>query len=190
MFPDFKLNNHSELTASLKSIGITHFKEACLYIQKIPFGRNNNPKDFSTVLTENKGTCSTKHGFLGKISEEHLQSDIHVMVGIYMMSEKSHPHLKTVFETYNLKFIPETHAYFRVNDVRYDFSSENFSISEIEPFIIREQRCEPLQLIGWKTMIHKHYIESWIKRQNLSYTPEQVWEIREMCLLSESEKSL
>jgi hypothetical protein len=47
---------------------------------------------------------------------------------------------------------------------------------------VREQRCEPNQMIEWKPMIHKHYLDGWLKRQNLSFTAEEIWEIREACI--------
>jgi hypothetical protein len=33
-------------------------------VKNIPYGRNSNRTDFSLVISENKGTCSSKHAFL------------------------------------------------------------------------------------------------------------------------------
>jgi hypothetical protein len=36
-----------------------------------------------------------------------------------------------------------------------EFTAKGKSIGTIEPFIVREQCCQPNQMIDWKPMIHK-----------------------------------
>ena len=40
------------------------FEELIVKVKNLPYGRNANRYDFSLVLSENKGTCSSKHAFL------------------------------------------------------------------------------------------------------------------------------
>lgn len=183
MLPDFELTADAPLAASFRELELHRFSEACLYVQNLPYGRNLRRDDFAAVLHEGKGTCSTKHGLLSRLAELHAQDDIHLMVGIFLMSEETHPQLAEVLEKHGLKSIPEAHCYFRYEGNRYDFTAKGKDISGIEPFIVREQRCEPQQLVDWKPMIHKHYLEGWLKRQSFDYSLDELWEIREQCIL-------
>jgi hypothetical protein len=174
----------------LQELQITDFAALCNYVHALPYGRNADRINFYQVLSESRGSCSSKHGLLATIAEAHEQTEIHLMVGIFLMSAKTHPVLTEMLASYGLTSIPEAHAYFRCDGQRYDFTFPGRDISAIEAFIVREQRCEPNQLVEWKPMIHRHYIDSWVKRQASGHTAEQIWEIREACiaLLSENEE--
>jgi len=182
VLPDFELDTGIPGMNLFIDLGIRNFTGACGYVHALPYGRNTSRNVFTEVLSEQKGTCSTKHGLLASIAEMHGMEEIHLMVGIFLMSGKTHPKVAPVLEHYGLKVIPEAHAYLRYHDKRYDFTTTKLDISAIEPFIVREQRCEPGQLADWKPMIHRHYLESWLKRQDLAYTIDELWEIREACI--------
>ncbi len=182
MLPDFELTADDPLADAFSERGLSHFGEACTFVQNLPYGRSAQRGDFMAVLPEGKGTCSSKHGLLSLLAEMHGQNDIHLMVGIFLMSAETHPKLAGILQQYGLKSIPEAHCYLRFEGKRYDFTAKGKDISAIEPFIVREQRCEPNQLIDWKPMIHKHYLEGWLKRQDLSYSLDEVWAIREECI--------
>lgn len=182
MIPNFQLAASGLATNAFTSLNITDFHAACFHVQNLKYGRILNPSDFTLVLRENQGTCSSKHGLLALLAEENVQNDMHLMVGIFLMSAETHPVVGPILAQNSLKSIPEAHAYFRYDGKRYDFTAKGKSIETIEPFIVREQRCDPNQMIEWKPMIHKHYLEGWLKRQNLSFTIEEIWKIREACI--------
>lgn len=182
MIPDFEITIPGPWSPFLRELNIYHFSELCAYVHALPYGRNSDRIDFYQVLSESRGSCSSKHGLLATIAEAHQQSGTHLMVGLFLMSGKTHPVLADLLSANNLNAIPEAHAYFRCDGMRYDFTFPGKDISSIESFIVREQRCEPNQLIDWKPMIHKHYLDSWIKRQTSGHTAEQVWDIREQCI--------
>ena len=50
--------------------GIETLQQAFNYIAKLPYGRNSNRIDFSLVVKESKGTCSSKHAFLKSLINE------------------------------------------------------------------------------------------------------------------------
>lgn len=184
MLPNFELTADNEVVHAFRALNLFDFHAACTYVQNLPYGRNAQRGDFLLVLSEGKGTCSSKHGLLGQLAEMHEQMEIHLMVGIFLMSGKTHPKVIKVLSEHGLEMIPEAHAYFRFEGKRYDFTSRGGDIATIEPYIVREQRCEPNQLTDWKPMIHQHYLQSWLKRQQLSYSPEALWKIREACIAS------
>jgi hypothetical protein len=184
MLPDFELVEDFPGKQFLMEKGITRFLDACQFVQNLPYGRNQSRDAYELILTENQGTCSSKHGFLYQIIELHKIPEIELLVGIFLMNGETHPKVAPILRKYNLELIPEAHAYFRYKDKRYDFTAKNMSIEKIEPFIVREQRCESQQLIDWKPMIHKHYLEGWRKRKNCIFTADELWEIREECIRS------
>jgi hypothetical protein len=63
MEPNFLFLSKDNLTLQLKNLGINNWNELTKYIQNLPYGRNANRKDLSLILTEQKGTCSSKHAF-------------------------------------------------------------------------------------------------------------------------------
>lgn len=182
MIPNFHLAARGLATNAFTALNITDFNAACLHVQNLKYGRISNHSDFTSVLREFQGTCSSKHALLALLAEENEQNEIHLMVGIFLMSAETHPAVGPILTKNGLKSIPEAHAYFRYDGKRFDFTAKGKSIETIEPFIVREQRCEPNQMIEWKPMIHKHYLEGWVKRQNLTFTVDKIWETREECI--------
>jgi hypothetical protein len=186
----FEITLHGPWSTLLQELQITDFAALCDYVHALPYGRNANRNNFHQVLSESRGSCSSKHGLLATIAEAHEQTEIHLMVGLFLMSAKTHPVLAELFARHGLTAIPEAHAYFRCDGQRYDFTFPGKDISAIESYIVREQRCEPNQLVEWKPMIHRHYIDSWVKRQTSGHTAEQIWDIREQCIALLSEDSI
>lgn len=182
MIPTFKIIDLGPVSKAFLERGIDDFSNACLHVQALPFARNENPIDFLSVLSEEKGTCSTKHALLATLALENGREDIELMVGIFLMNEETHPQLKSIFEADEIIGVPENYAFLRCGQQRFDFSNSNWSLVDYEHRIVREQRCDPGQMHDWKPMIHKHYIGGWLKRQQLERSEEEIWSLREKCL--------
>ena len=179
---DFELND-GHFSALLKDKGITSFPEACTSIASLPYGRNSRRDDLSLVISEEKGTCSSKHGLLGRILEENNIDDIHLIAGIFLMSPETHPVLTDFFKGKPYSSIPEMHCYLRSEGQRYDFTSKDNRMPAIEPKIIREQRIEPHQTGDWKVKIHQEYIKGWLLRNpQIEMSFEEIWKEREECI--------
>lgn len=182
MIPDFQILGSSPFSNAFLELGISRFSDACRFVQALSLARNTDPTDLLSLLSEKRGTCSTKHALLASLALEQGREDIELMVGIYLMDEVTHPQLKPIFVEHGLIGVPENYAFLRCGQKRYDFSSEGWSLVDFEHRIVREQRCDPNQTHEWKSMIHKHYIGGWLKRQQVDFTIDQIWELREKCL--------
>lgn len=176
----------TELTAigpisdAFRNLKISDFHAACDYIHQLSYGRNTSRSDFTLVLTEQKGTCSSKHALLSILAEENGLQNIELIVGIFMLSAETHPKAAPILEKYTLINFPECHVYLRYKGKRYDFTFPNQSIEPIENKIVREQRIEPNQVIDWKIVIHKDYLTRWLARNPLiPYHLDEIWSIRE-----------
>lgn len=179
----FPLTADLPLTRLFLERGITDFSAACAHVQSLPYGRNANRSDFSLVLTEGKGACSGKHALLASLAEEHGESEIELIAGIFLLSGETHPVLASFFAGKPYAAIPECHCYLRYKGERFDFTSPGNGMERIAPKIIREQRIEPHQVVEWKPNMHAHYLEAWLKRNpQLDLTFEAVWRDREACI--------
>ncbi|MES2589948.1 MAG: hypothetical protein V4622_13300 [Bacteroidota bacterium] len=185
--PNFELISKGKCTSFLDENQLSTFHELIEFVAKIPYGRNSKSGDFYLIFLENKATCSTKHGFLMEICELNNILEVELMVGIFLMSGDYSSKIKPVLDLHNLEALPEAHCYLRFNNQRFDFTTQNSEVKSFESFLIREQRCDSHQVFDWKPMIHKNFLESWLKRKNLGFTVDELWEIRETCILKLSE---
>lgn len=177
---DFKLSSDQTYSTRFREAGIHFFKEACDFVANLPYGRNANREDFGLVLSEGKGTCSSKHALLATLALENEHPEIELIAGIFLMSEETHSKLNGFFADKSYSNIPECHCYLRFNGERFDFTDTSNGLERIAPKLVREQRIDPNQVSDWKVMIHKHYLQGWLNRNpNLSLTLDEIWKDRE-----------
>ncbi len=85
--------------------------------------RNTCPDDPLIVLTEQRGTCSTKHALLRRLAiEQNL--DVALVLGIYEMAEQNTPGVGDILRKYELVLLPEAHCYLRMARRRIDVTRE------------------------------------------------------------------
>lgn len=184
MLTDFQLIEKGAYQTYLEKAGIDTFYQLLDYVQALPYGRTPSRDNFSELFEFQKGTCSTKHALLAEICLLNHQDEVELMVGIFLMNEDYSPKIKPILDQYDLKAIPEAHCYLRYQGQRYDFTSKHSKATDFEQVLVREQRCDPNQVGDWKPMIHQHFIAGWLQRNQLPFTPEKLWEIREECIKS------
>ncbi|MGJ1268687.1 hypothetical protein ACR78F_14460 [Sphingobacterium spiritivorum] len=83
--PDFKIQNNGNMSEEFLNRDILSFYQAINYIQNLDYGRNSNKEDLTTVFTDNKGTCSTKHAILKQLASENEVNNIKLILGIFKM---------------------------------------------------------------------------------------------------------
>jgi len=69
MNTDYNLNSDDQLTKLIKSKGINSWNILTEYIASLPYGRTSNRANFKLVISEKKGSCSSKHALLKKIAD-------------------------------------------------------------------------------------------------------------------------
>lgn len=178
--PDFQLTAEGVYSELFREKGIRKFHDACDYVAALPYGRNAIRSDFSLVLKEEQGSCSSKHALLTALAEENAQSSIELISGIFLMSPETHPVLADLFDGRPYASIPECHCYIRFKGERFDFTDQSGTLERIIPRLVREQRIEPHQVVDWKVVIHKDYLERWLRRNPaMGLSLEEVWDQRE-----------
>ncbi|MEZ4777978.1 MAG: hypothetical protein R2786_01180 [Flavobacteriaceae bacterium] len=178
----FSLTSNGKLTQLVKEIGISTWDELVFFVKNLPYGRNSNRTDFSLVLTERKGTCSSKHGFLKEVAMENGMNHVKLMLVLFKMNGENTPKLESFFSNTTFNYIPEAHTLLRINGVPIDATHTNSDFSKIEKAVISETEIQPKQLSAFKTKAHKEYLKNWIATENITHSLEAIWKMREHCI--------
>jgi hypothetical protein len=178
----FNLNSSEKLSKACHVLGLKTFDVVCEYIKALPYGRNSERSDFTLILLENKGTCSTKHAFLKQIAIENNEQTVTLYLGIYKMNEANTKGVGDLLKHYNLDYIPEAHTYLKLNDSILDLTRTVTSKVAFESSLLSEEIIMPQHIGDYKINHHKNYLKRWIKECNIPYTFIEVWNIREACI--------
>lgn len=179
---DYHLNSQDQLTKLVLSLGIKTWKQLLQHVQELPYGRNKSRAKFALVLTEKKGTCSSKHAVLKKIADNNKIPNVKLILGIYKMNAHNTPNIGTALEDASISFIPEAHCYLTINKHRYDFTSKEADFSRIEDDILHEKEIEPEQVIDFKVNYHQSFLQEWLLNNKSIYSFDEIWKIREQCI--------
>ena len=155
-------------------LGIEDFDTACRYVKDLPYGRTSSPSSYELVLTERKGTCSSKHALLAALGKE-LGLSVRLMVGIYHMDEDNTPGVGRVLSVNGLISIPEAHCYLVVGDERRDFTKMEAS-SSLQ--IVHEEEITPEQIGEYKRQLHQRFLCTHFGAQDFL----RIWKVREECI--------
>ena len=179
---EFEFTSNDTFTKKLKAYGIHDFQSLLFFVKQLPYGRNSNREDLYLVISESKGTCSSKHSFLKAVADENDFSEIKLILGMYKMTEHNTPKIAPVLSENNLKYIPEAHCYLKYRHERIDATSGTSYFSNIENDILEEIEIEPQQAAEFKVEFHRNYIKNWLQEEKLNFSFEEIWEIRENCI--------
>ena len=182
MKTDYRLTSKDKLTELAKSKGIETWNELTEFIKNLPYGRNINRTDFGLVLSEQKGTCSSKHALLKSIADLNSVPNIELIIGIYRMTESNTPKIGMELTENSIEFIPEAHCYLKINGKRTDLTNGLSEFKTIEKDIIEEILIKPFQVGKFKVDYHKMFIENWLKESNSKLGFDQIWRVREKCI--------
>jgi hypothetical protein len=181
--PDIALQPTGQISTSLLARGITNFRAAGRYLHQLPYGRNSDRSDFRLVLSEGRGTCSTKHALLAELAQEQTVPVV-LTLGIYEMHERNTPGVDVVLNRYGLPYIPEAHCYLAYEGMRIDITRSGVDpIHPIERFLY-EEVITPKQIGEYKVRLHQRFLQRWITDQSLArgLSLTEVWKIREECI--------
>jgi len=180
--PDWPLVADGSLTQRLRALGITDIAAAGRYVRQLPYGRTSSRTDVTLVMTEGRGTCTTKHALLAALAEEQGIA-LALTLGIYEMTERNTPGVGRVLARYGFAAIPEAHCYLTHAGERIDVTREVEAAESIHAFL-HEETIRVDQIGAYKIDLHRRVLADWIAR-----TPalrgralDDVWRIREECI--------
>ena len=164
-----------------------NFDELINKVKNIPYGRNTNRYDFSLVLSENKGTCSSKHALLKDFADKNEIENVKLFIGIFKMDEVNTPKLGDLLSKNNINYISEAHCYLKIKQIPVDATTSDSFYDKIKQDIMEEIEILPNQVSDFKVAYHKAFLKKWIKETNQNNTFEEIWRIREECISKLSE---
>ncbi len=162
--------------------GVLTWDELVVLVKNIPYGRNANRYDFSLVITENKGTCSSKHSFLKDFANKNNIQNVKLYIGMFKMNGTNTPKLGTFISDNYLPYIPEAHCYLKIDGIPVDVTTSESFYEKIESDILEEIEIQPEQVIDFKIEYHKKYLQNWIKETKQTKSFDEIWNIREKCI--------
>ncbi|TFB14233.1 hypothetical protein E3U55_13705 [Filobacillus milosensis] len=178
--PNFKLNPlKGSYSSRMIDKGILDFHQAASWVKELPYERNTDRANFSLVITEGKGTCSTKHALLRKLCVENNMEVIKLYTGIFKMNNQNTPGVGKVLQEYNLEYIPEAHCYLKYQGYIYDYTSLETN-NQLE--FITEKQISSDQIGDIKLKFHKDFLKQWVKDNQMNISFSKLWEIREECI--------
>jgi hypothetical protein len=180
---NFPIKSNGSISTLFLQKNIADFKQAMQFIRQLPYGRNKNKYDLTTIFSDNCGTCSTKNALLKTLAAENDQHEVKLILGLFKMGKKYSVSLGEVLAKNKLTYIPEAHNYLKINDVIFDCTT---SISTADQFVnelISEIEIEAGQITDFKVNYHKVYLRQWLaKQEGLTITFDKLWSIREKCI--------
>ena len=176
------LSANDELTQQLVAIGVKTWSDLVQFIQTLPYGRTANRTDLSLVISERKGTCSSKHALLKKVADLNNIAGIELVIGIYKMNEVNTPGIGSELSDNGLSYIPEAHCYLKINNQQKDYTSIDSTFQKIQKDLLEELAIKPEQIAQFKVDYHQQYLKAWIAEEQIPMSFEDAWQIREICI--------
>lgn len=162
---------------------ISTFEDAAFFIRMMPYGRNQNKTDLTTVFADGCGTCSTKHALLKQLADENGIGGLSLFIGLFRMNAVNTPKIAATLNKYKLDYIPEAHNYLKWKNLVLDYTNKTSSFTDFEKDLIEEIEILPHQITEFKVTYHKQYLKAWLEaEQEKNLTLDELWTIREQCI--------
>jgi hypothetical protein len=184
LMPNFPLPQNGSLSKLLLEKDISDFKAALTYVHQLSYGRTSDRSNYSLIIPEQKGTCSTKHAFVKQLAVEAQQEAIQLFLGIYKMNEANTKGVGKVLKNYNLDYIPEAHTYLKIEGNIMDITRATSNKTPFIDSLLKEEEILPHQIAEYKVNWHQNFLKQWLKDEQLPYSFEEIWKIREECILA------
>jgi hypothetical protein len=180
LLPDFPLTDEGPLGRAGLAAGAGTFRALADMVEGLPYGRITASGDWTAVLAERRGTCSSKHALLAATAYEHGRPAVELLLGVFVMSEATTPGVGETLAAFGLAGVPEAHCYLRCAGQRVDLTG--LAAGAESPFATMsgEIVVAPADLPAVKVTRHQEALAEWARTQGLD--PAPVWAAREACI--------
>ena len=188
--PDVALRAAHEIGAELSRRGARTYRDAGRLVRDLPYGRTADRADPMLVLSEGRGTCSTKHALLARLAEEE-RLPVRLTLGLFEMSEANTPGVGRVLAVHGLTVIPEAHCYLTVGDSRVDVTFAAEDDREPIEHLLHEETLRPDQIGDYKVSLHRRFLAEWAAgpANPSGLDSESLWGVREACIAALAERA-
>ena len=179
--PDTRIVAAGPVSDAFVVAGASSVRDAFELVWHLPYGRVADPGNPLALLSERRGTCSTKHALLARLlDEQDLEGELRL--GIYEMSEANTPGVGVVLARHGLTAIPEAHCYLVLDGQRVDVTRLDGQGEEPIGAFMYEEPVEPEDIGEYKRTLHRRFIDAWAQESDCGLTGEELWAIREACI--------
>ncbi|CAD7800957.1 hypothetical protein CHRY9390_00708 [Chryseobacterium aquaeductus] len=161
---------------------ITNFHSACKFISELLYKRNSDKKNIHCIFDDLGGTCSTKHATLRKLALENNYYEVKLILGIFKMDAEYTEKIENTLERSNLNYIPEAHNYLKIDEEYFDFTKPDSDYAQFKTKLLIEKEIEYNEICEEKISFHKDFLEKWLAEENIPFTLDEIWNIREQCI--------
>ena len=180
---NFDIAANGKISNNFLNRNVSDFKSAMTFITQLPYGRNKDKRNLTTLFDDGFGTCSTKHAVLKELAVENSIPQVKLILGLFRMNEHNTPAVSKILLKENLDYIPEAHNYLKIDNTIVDCTFSNSSKLNFITDLILETEIESNQITDYKVNFHKQYLETWLlKEPSLSMSLQELWLIRENCI--------
>ncbi|NEQ46186.1 MAG: hypothetical protein F6K00_22660 [Leptolyngbya sp. SIOISBB] len=124
VLPNVTLHAHGVVSEKFLQRGLKTFHDACCWTRDLPYGANSNSEDSLILFEEGCGTCTTKHGVIARLAQEH-DLPIHKNLGFYRLNDDIVTGVNPILASYDLDFIPQIHCFLVYENCRVDLTDGN-----------------------------------------------------------------
>ncbi len=187
-WPNVPLAEHGPLSSAFLHRGATTSRTAALLVWGLPYGRTSKSSDLNLVLTEGRGTCSSKHALLCALARE-TQLPVNLVLGFFEMDEENTPGVGAVLGPQGLCSIPEAHCLLRYKGRCFDFTMPPGTRALPPKQFLHSEIIKPAQIGRYKCERHRRFLRLWLRQSpNCGLGLDQVWSIREACIDAAAER--
>ncbi len=180
---NFDIKSSSTISQNFTSRQVNTFVDACNYIRQLPYKRNSNKNDLSSVFADQYGTCSTKHALLRQLAVENKADNVKLILGVFKMSKQNTPQIGATLDKYGLTYILEAHNYLSVDNEIIDCTKPGFGVDNFVADLIAEVEIESNQITDFKVSYHKEILQKWLSENpQIKLSFNELWTIREQCI--------
>lgn len=180
MQKDFIIQPLGPLSQLSLKLGLRSFQKVCDHLLHLPYRRPSG-KTQSSVLTEGCGTCSSKHGVLKAIADEHERGDLELVLCLFRMTASNTPKISEVLANGTLSWIPEAHTYINWDGEKIDITKPGLHISNLKSVVL-EERVISLKELSLKLKIHQAWMKDWLYTHHSDVSFKAAWQQREACI--------
>jgi hypothetical protein len=175
-------DTHKPFAKTLEAKGVCNFSDLFEWTRALPYGRNSRRDDPMLILSEGRGTCSTKHAFVKLVAMEQDVPEIQLFLGLYRMHSGNTPGLGTIIQDAGLDCIPEAHCYLKINGKPLDLTTFESDFDRLAADLISEKEIYPDQIGTYKVQWHRQELQDWLASSRTPMPLDAVWSVREACI--------
>ncbi|MFD0861738.1 hypothetical protein ACFQ1M_05935 [Sungkyunkwania multivorans] len=184
MLTKFEIISDKSISQAFARVNIYELESALDYIKNLPYGRTSSRNDLRLVLSEKKGSCSSKHGLIKQLAIENDWKAVQLFLGIYLMNSSNTPRIGDILLQAGIAELPEAHTYLKIDGTLVDLTFKENKVPKFLDSLYYEEEISADQINHYKRNLHRKFLDNWSAEKNLGFSLEQLWQIREKCILA------